>query len=152
MTSASSELILKATTVETMEIDKKSQQNTSKSHPVVSTQISKPTNSKIQSVSAPIISRPDIDPQLSKIAIDSELNFQLPYSSDILTDTEILSKDASFQKNITSNYSINDCREYINFIALKSTKYKCFPASSLRSESSTKRIKSRTWTKLLCCR
>lgn len=130
LTYVNHEAISKDTADQTMEIDTKksnSQQKSSKSHPVVSSHISKPSNSKIQSISAPIISRPDEVQQLSKISTDSELNYQLPISNSvILTDTEILNKIALFQKTVATNYSINDCREYINFIVLKITKYKIF--------------------------
>ena len=99
---------------------KKFQQKSSKSHPVISTQLNTSSNLKTQSLSAPTISRPHEIPQSSETSIDSELNYHLPTSnSDSLTDTEIIRKHVSFQKNAATNYSINDCREYMNFIVLK---------------------------------
>lgn len=142
------EAISKDKADKTMEIDtkkSKSQQKSSKSYPAVSSHISKPSNSKIKSTSAPIISRPDEVQQLSKISMDSELNYQLPISnSDIFTDTEILNKNALFQKNVATNYSINDCREYINFIVLKFTKYKFFSSfiTLVRKFHKTDKIKN----------
>ncbi|CAG9798536.1 unnamed protein product [Chironomus riparius] len=73
-----------------------------------------------ESLSTPTINRPNENQNLSRTSIDSELDSHLSIcNSDSLTDTEIIRKHVSFQKNAATNYSINDCREYMIFIDLK---------------------------------
>ncbi|KAL7043680.1 hypothetical protein ACKWTF_001621 [Chironomus riparius] len=132
------ESILTSTTDTSMDFDprkKKFHQKSSKSHSIISNQIKTSSNRKSESLSTPTINRPNENQNLSRTSIDSELDSHLSIcNSDSLTDNEIIRKHVSFQKNAATNYSINDC------------------PSSIQSSRSRKQVKSRFWTKFLCCK